>query len=98
MEVGKRKIQIVIQYKVELTKQAEKSFSQIIKFHPKIGQRLSMVIDRLSQEPKIGVPLKGELKGLWKYRVGNYRIIYQIKRSKLIITVIDIGHRREVYR
>ena len=60
--------------------------------------RVANAIDKLSECPDAGVPLKGELKGLFKYRVGTYRLIYQVKHKKLIVTVIDIGHRREVYR
>ena len=43
-------------------------------------------------------PLKFELKNRWSYRVGTYRIIYSIEHSVLIVHVMDIGHRREVYR
>ncbi|OGQ06687.1 MAG: hypothetical protein A3G32_05535 [Deltaproteobacteria bacterium RIFCSPLOWO2_12_FULL_40_28] len=76
-------------YKVVLTKQAENFFNLVMKSQPQMGLRISKVIDLLSEEPQCGVPLHGELKGLYKYRVGTYRIIYQISHSKLIITVID---------
>lgn len=85
-------------YKVELTKQAEKTFDLLFKSNSKMANRVANAIDHLSEVPDAGVPLKGELKGLYKYRVGTYRIIYQVKRKKLVITIIDIGHRREVYR
>jgi mRNA interferase RelE/StbE len=42
-------------------------------------------------------PLKGEHKGKFRLRVNQYRIIFQIKESELIITIIRIGHRKEVY-
>ncbi|MCD7894075.1 MAG: type II toxin-antitoxin system RelE/ParE family toxin [Erysipelotrichaceae bacterium] len=42
--------------------------------------------------------LKGNLKGQWRYRVGDYRILCEIKDDKLIILVINVGHRREVYK
>jgi mRNA interferase RelE/StbE len=45
-----------------------------------------------------GKALQGDLKGLWRYRVGNYRLIAQIKDNELIILVIEIGHRKEVYK
>lgn len=47
-----------------------------------------------------GQPLKGALKGLWKLRVGRYRIIYEIKKDKVVVYVIKVGFRRdeEVYR
>lgn len=85
-------------YKLELTRQAERAFDQLMKSQPKMGRRVGMVLEKLAENPDIGIPLRGDLKGLNKYRVGTYRIIYQIVRSKLVVTVIDIGHRKEIYR
>lgn len=45
-----------------------------------------------------GEPLRGDLAGLWRYRVGNYRIICEIRDEKLVVLALAIGHRREVYR
>lgn len=44
-----------------------------------------------------GKPLKGELGEFWRYRVGNYRILCEIRDDELIILAATIGHRREVY-
>ncbi|HHR4326339.1 TPA: type II toxin-antitoxin system RelE family toxin [Salmonella enterica] len=44
-----------------------------------------------------GKPLKGELGEFWRYRVGDYRILCEIRDDELIILVATIGHRREVY-
>lgn len=85
-------------FRVELTKQAERSFESIMKAQPSFGARIAHAIDRISAEPNIGVPLKGILKGLYKYRVGQYRVIYKVHHSHLLIVIIDIGHRKEVYR
>ena len=41
-----------------------------------------------------GKPLKGNLKGIWRYRVGDYRIFAIIEDDKLVIFLFDIGHRR----
>ena len=54
--------------------------------------------DKLMVDPvKFGLPLRRNLKGLMKLRVGDYRIIYSIKREIVTVEVIKIGHRREVY-
>ena len=45
-----------------------------------------------------GKSLVGNLKGLWRYRVGDYRIICQIKNDQLIILVTDVAHRKHVYK
>ena len=85
-------------YTVVLTKQALKAFDVLMKSQPHIGKRVGEALDLLSQDPSQGIPLRGDLKGLYKYRVGTYRIIYQILHSKLIVTIIDIGHRKDIYR
>lgn len=55
--------------------------------------------DKLMTDPlKFGLPLRRNLLGLFKLRVGNYRIIYQIKKSEVIVLVIAIGHRRQIYK
>lgn len=51
------------------------------------------------EEPRrFGKGLKADLSGLWRYRVGDYRILCQIQDHELIVLVVGVGHRREVYR
>ena len=45
-----------------------------------------------------GKALTGKYKGLWRYRVGDYRIICDIQDNQLIILVLELGHRKEVYK
>jgi mRNA interferase RelE/StbE len=45
-----------------------------------------------------GEPLKGGHKGLWRYRVGDYRVLCDIQDSRLVVLAIAVGHRREIYR
>lgn len=45
----------------------------------------------------IGKSLQYELKGLWRYRIGDYRLICEIKDEKLVILLLKIGHRKEIY-
>ena len=85
-------------YSIELTRQAEKTFDLIMKSQPQLAKRLAHALDQLEINPSKGIRLRGELKGLYKYRVGDYRILYEIQKSKVKVIVIDIGHRREVYR
>ena len=54
--------------------------------------------EKLMIDPlKFGLPLRRNLAGLFKLRVGNFRIIYQIKEKEVIVLVVAIGHRRMVY-
>lgn len=62
---------------------------------PRIANALYNI---LAPNPFLGKALKADLKGLYSYRVGDYRIIYGIVKHELIIQVIKVSHRREVYR
>lgn len=56
---------------------------------------------KLPTEPeRYGQPLKDNLQGLWKLRVGQYRVVYEVKKDKVLVYVIKVGFRRdeEVYR
>ena len=60
--------------------------------------RLIEAIDRLQEEPHAGGVLKGEFSGLRRLRVGQYRIVYEVVEEELVILVIRIGHRKDLYR
>ena len=52
-----------------------------------------------SADPRrFGKALKADLAGLWRYRVGDYRILCQIQDRELVVLVISVGHRKDVYR
>ncbi len=52
-----------------------------------------------SDDPReLGMALKGSLGDLWRYRVGDFRILCDIQDRKVTILVLQIGNRREVYR
>jgi len=60
---------------------------------------IERVKNHLSQDPeKLGKSLKGVLKGLYRYRWGDYRIIYVIEKAEGRISILHIGHRKNVYR
>jgi mRNA interferase RelE/StbE len=46
---------------------------------------------------RFGKGLKADLAGLWRYRVGAYRILCQIKDQELLVLVVAVGHRKDVY-
>jgi len=45
-----------------------------------------------------GKALRGDRRGLWRYRVGDYRIICELRDVELVVLVVTVGHRRSVYR
>jgi mRNA interferase RelE/StbE len=46
---------------------------------------------------RFGKPLAGELTGLWRYRVGDYRLVVTFEDDRLIVLILRVAHRREVY-
>ncbi len=56
---------------------------------------------KLTRDPEgFGAPLRGDLKGLWKLKVGPFRVVYEIKKKEILVYVVKVGFRRdeEVYR
>ena len=87
-------------WEVELSSLARKNLSQL---DPQISRRiLSFLLERVTQLDdvrNVGEALKGSKLGeLWKYRVGDYRVIAKIEDEAVKILVVKIGNRKEVYR
>ncbi len=86
-------------WKVELSLQADRELS---KLDPKQARRiLKFLFERVAKlDPRsIGEALRGSSLGeFWKYRVGDYRLICRIEDDRLLVLVLRIGHRREIYR
>ena len=87
-------------WRVELSETALKNLSKLDK--PVALRIRNFLRDRLSalDDPRsIGEALKGaKLGDLWKYRVGDYRVIASIEDGKVVILVLAVGNRKEVYR
>tara|TARA_Y100000310_G_scaffold302020_1_gene338978 strand:- start:318 stop:584 length:267 start_codon:yes stop_codon:yes gene_type:complete len=85
-------------YKVDLS---EKTAKFLDKLQIKDKNDFEIIIGhlkKLEHDPEhFGKPLTGNLKGLWSYRIGDFRIIYQIQKLNGIIFIVIIGHRRDVY-
>ncbi len=60
--------------------------------------RIVAAIDRLAETPHLGTALKGDLRGLRRLRVGDWRVVYEVQDDALIVLVVRVGHRREVHR
>jgi mRNA interferase RelE/StbE len=51
-----------------------------------------------AEDPRVfGRPLRMKLAGLWRYRVGDYRLICRFEENHLVVLVLKVGHRRDVY-
>jgi mRNA interferase RelE/StbE len=75
---------------------------QLEKLDPKVSDRIVRFMgERIAKsgDPHaLGSALTGEWAGHWRYRVGDYRVICKIKDEKLLVMVLEIGHRSDVYR
>ena len=60
--------------------------------------RIVAAIDRLSETPHLGTSLKGDLRGLRRIRVGDYRILYEVRDKELVVLVVRVAHREDTYR
>lgn len=80
--------------------QFKKSVEKDLKALPKLDQRkvLEQIGKVLAKNPYLGKALSGDFKGLYRWRTGRFRVIYEIHKDVLIILVLKIGHRKDVYR
>jgi mRNA interferase RelE/StbE len=80
---------------------SEQSLKRLVKLDKKTRQRIDVWAKRISQQenPRAnGVALQGKKhKRLWRYRVGDYRLICQITDTEFVILVLEIGHRSGIY-
>lgn len=84
---------------IEVQDKAVKSLAKIDrKQATKIWHFLEVELPAMTSPRASGKALQGEFKGLWRYRVGDYRLICQIKDEKIIILVLDVDHRKDIYR
>lgn len=82
-------------YKIEFRPAAVRALR---KLDPQVQRRVRGAVALLAENPRppASMPLTG--RPGWRLRVGDYRILYTIKDDLLLIVVVGLGHRREVYR
>lgn len=87
-------------WKIEITERAAKQIKKLGASDAKrIRDYLRNRIAPLEHPRQLGKPLQGpELGSYWRYRVGDHRILCELHDDKLIVLVVEAGHRREVYR
>jgi len=82
-------------YSLQIKRSAVKALNALQKID---RERLIAAIDRLCESPASGSALKGEFEGLRRLRVGRFRIVYEWQQQALIILVVRIGHRKDIYQ
>jgi mRNA interferase RelE/StbE len=80
----------------------DSALKQLKKLDQPIADQITRVLETQiaeSADPRAyGKALSGELKGFWRYRIGNYRVICELRDRELVILALAIGHRKEIYR
>ncbi len=84
-----------MQYFIILEPSARKKLDKLPK---KDQEKIKKVLESLQVSPYVGKKLSGELAGLYSVRAWPYRIMYAVIKKELIILVVDVGHRKEVYK
>ena len=83
-------------YKVEFTSSAAIEFRSLT---TQLKRRIAPILDSLSQDPRpVGVRKLAGYENLYRVRIGQYRVIYEVNDDNLIIRVTRVRHRREAYR
>jgi mRNA interferase RelE/StbE len=80
----------------------EEAKRDLKKLGPQAARKVVDYLDKRikgASDPRAhGKPLRGDKHGLWRYRVEDYRILARIEDALVVVTVVAVGHRRDVYR
>jgi mRNA interferase RelE/StbE len=86
-------------WRIEVTRTAEKQITKLHRNAQKAILRFLRQRVASAEDPRQwGKPLRGEKRGLWRYRVSDYRLICDIQDEIITVVVIEVGHRKDVYR
>lgn len=84
-------------WKIEVTRETEKGLARIDQQEAK--RIIKYLRERVALNPRqCGKALQGDLSNLWRYRIGDYRVLCDIKDAEICVLVIRVAHRKEEYR
>jgi len=81
-------------YKPTFTRGFTKEFDRLSK---DAKERILEALEKVAEAPYIGTKLRGKLEGLWRWRVGKYRIVYLIDEKHKKVVFLDVGLRKTIY-
>jgi len=85
-----------VSYRIEWTENAKRAFRKLGK-QPQ--RRLAKAIDALAEEPRpAGVKKLETTEDLYRIRVGDYRVVYQLQDQALLVLIVRVGDRKDIYR
>lgn len=86
-------------YKLEFSKRFDRQFSKLDKSTQRyIFNWLIKHLDNVENPRYSGKSLTGNKRGLWRYRIGNYRVIVDISDTNCVIIAVEVGHRKFIYK
>ncbi len=86
-------------WRIEITRTAERHIAKLERSAQKAIQRFLRQRLLSGENPRQwGKPLHGDKRSLWRYRVGDYRLICDIQDEKVTVLLLEVGHRKDVYR
>ena len=86
-------------YKLEFSKRFDRQFSKLDKSTQRyIFNWLIKHLDHVENSRYSGKSLTGNKQGLWRYRIGNYRVIVDISDTNCVIIAVEVGHRKFIYK
>jgi mRNA interferase RelE/StbE len=86
-------------WRIEITHTAEKQIMKLDRSAQRSIQQFLREKLRSADDPRQwGKALQGEKRGLWRYRVGDYRLICDVQDERITVLVLELGHRKDVYR
>jgi len=83
-----------LSYKSIFTRTFTKEFDKLPK---NVKERVLEALEKVAEFPYTGTKLRGKLEGLWRWRIGKYRIIYLIDEKEKAVVFLDIGLRKAIY-
>ena len=84
---------------IEITRTAEKQIKKLdAPVQKSIVRFLRERLKSAANPRQWGKPLHGDKRGLWRYRVGDYRLICDIQDERITVLVLEVAHRKEIYR
>lgn len=83
--------------RVELTESAKKQLKKIDPSNRNRILKYLFEVEKLEDLRSRGEALLENMSGLWRYRIGDYRAICEIQEEKIVISVLKIGHRKDIY-
>ncbi|MDI6802638.1 MAG: type II toxin-antitoxin system RelE/ParE family toxin [Bacteroidota bacterium] len=85
-------------YEIILSKGTAKFLANLYSRDKKLLGRFYESFEKISKDPYCANPLVGNLKGYYSYRVGDYRIIFEIEKKRLLVFIEKIEHRKSAYK